>query len=534
MLDLITAGYLHSLRTYSELIFTAVLASSSLNTVLRKPTHGKGIVSTSINIIGPERIADDVGNTLADASAYLQHPFFLHARIKYINPQYFYSENEKKDLRHLIGPPMASPRFLRLSEGVESLLESLDDLSRLAPSPDRPFVSAAIGEGLILTTLKRFGLPVAVKHQEDGVKFILNREDPAFCDSVTSDLKALISCRSSFHHPELFLGGIVADVMGLGKTLTMLSAVVYSKDAAMEFVKANSYQAKPQLTRATLIVVTSLLSLPQQYHRINCNDMSCCRHLKPGTLRVALFHGDTRAKTTEALIDYDIVLTTYRTLAFDWKGHRILQKIGWFRVVLDEAHWIRNQSSEQFKAAEGLQAERRWCLTGTPIQNSLDDLRSLLRFLQFQPFAKQAFFEEHIVEPLRSDSHDSFRNLKLLLRTICLRRNADYLHLPPKETKEVFITLTPEEREVYDRILKGCQAEFDRIVSTKSETKKYNVLFTTIMMLRRLCNHGTLQVAPPSWLFCEVCGGEDENIVTLLGSLETSPECSRCLVRQEC
>jgi len=56
----------------------------------------------------------------------------------------------------------------------------------------------------------------------------------------------------------------------------------------------------------------------------------------PGTLKIAHFHGDNRAKTTEELQDYDVVLTTYRTLASDWKGRQVLQELEWFRVVLDE------------------------------------------------------------------------------------------------------------------------------------------------------------------------------------------------------
>lgn len=106
---------------------------------------------------------------------------------------------------------------------------------------------------------------------------------------------------------------------------------------------------------------------------------------------------------------------------------------------------------------------------------------------------------------------------------------------------------------MYDGILADCQAEFDKMVSTKSEIKRYNVLFTTIMKLRRLCNHGTLQAATPSCptpsgkrrrfekqqistdreLFCEFCSGEDEDTAALLGSLDVCPRCSRCLDGQE-
>jgi SWI/SNF-related matrix-associated actin-dependent regulator of chromatin subfamily A3 len=163
MLDLVTTEYLHSLGTFSELSFTAVLASSSLHDILRKPTRKEKVVDTSVNIIGPERIADDVGGTLADASAYLQHPFFLQTGIQYINPQYFYPGDEKTDLRHFVGPPTTDSRSTHVSEGVECILNALDDPSYpTVPAQDQA-VSAVAGEGLILTSLKRFGLSAAVQ-----------------------------------------------------------------------------------------------------------------------------------------------------------------------------------------------------------------------------------------------------------------------------------------------------------------------------------------------------------------------------------
>jgi len=163
MLDLVTTRHLHSLRKYPGLLFTAILSSSSLNAILRKPNRKEMIVDISVNIIGPERIADDVGDTLAADSAYLQHPFFLPPRISYINPQYFYLRNENRDLRHLIGPPMIDSKSTRVSLGVENLLESLDDLSQIEVPLESHAASTTVGERLLLTPLKRFGLPVAVK-----------------------------------------------------------------------------------------------------------------------------------------------------------------------------------------------------------------------------------------------------------------------------------------------------------------------------------------------------------------------------------
>ena len=163
MLDLVTTRYLHSMGAFSGLLFTAVLASSSLNSILRKPSGKENIVDISVNIIGPEGVADDVGDTLADARAYLQHPFFLQTGVRYMNPQYFYLENVKTDLRHLIGPPITDSRSTRVSEGIKNLLDSLDNPSRFAVSPGRQDLLATVREGLILTPLKRFALPIAVQ-----------------------------------------------------------------------------------------------------------------------------------------------------------------------------------------------------------------------------------------------------------------------------------------------------------------------------------------------------------------------------------
>lgn len=192
-------------------------------------------------------------------------------------------------------------------------------------------------------------------------------------------------------------------------------------------------------------------------------------------------------------------------------------------------------------------------MTGTPIQNSLEDLRSLLEFLHFDPFSEAKFFDEHIVAPLRSQTDDSFRNLKVLLRTFCLRRGTDYLQLPPWRTDPVSVALSSGETQAYQLILDNCVAEFDRITSGKSDSKKkYSVLFTTIMKLRRLCNHGTIALPAdacrsltPSGKrrklkkasstgiedsFCEFCSSSEEDASVSLTGLDTCPECYRCLV----
>lgn len=223
----------------------------------------------------------------------------------------------------------------------------------------------------------------------------------------------------------------------------------------------------------------------------------------------------------------------------------------WWIEVLTAflAHWIRNSSTKQFKAVRDLEARRRWCVTGTPIQNSLDDLLSLLKFLHLQPFCQQAVFERDILSPMRAGNPNAFRNLKLLLHSICLRRNSQLLDLEPVKLETVTVALSIEERECYQTIQLHCQREFDKITSQQSQLKRYTVLFSTIRQLQRLCSNGQQQApsatAAPGRkgtpkgkkgtktsfeMECDCCGNEDA--VSLLDGLSVCPECSRPLVTE--
>lgn len=206
---------------------------------------------------------------------------------------------------------------------------------------------------------------------------------------------------------------------------------------------------------------------------------------------------------------------------------------------LDAAHWIRNKGSTQFKAAVALQSAHRWCLTGTPIQNSLNDLVSLLGFLSFEPFSSPIIFQRHILEPLTRDPQTGASNLRELLRTICLRRDERLLKLPEPTFKQVDVTLQEEERVLYNRIMADCAREIDDAVSSQVKVKKYSILFTAMSKLRRLCNNGTLPTLPTTDATtesdlgserCEFCSGTDEDTLELVMQDDICPECGSQLL----
>ncbi|KAI8663644.1 hypothetical protein NCS57_00965900 [Fusarium keratoplasticum] len=276
------------------------------------------------------------------------------------------------------------------------------------------------------------------------------------------------------------------------------------------------------------------------------------RRFRPQTLRTAIFHGNRRAKEGQLLLESDVVLTTYHTLENDSSRAKILQSIKWTRVILDEAHQIRNPSTKFFKAAEALESDSRWCLTGTPIQNSLDDLRSLLKFLRFEPFCQPRVLEEHIVKPMRKDpelgSHTG-RNLRILLKTCCLRRTQTLLDLPSVTTREVLVKPTVAEKARFAQILEQCRAEFDLMASQDTCRKTPNVLFSAVVKLRQVCNHGITQMneastrgmdrltvtrmpkknsrSPSADPTCDFCCAQDEEDDILLGALDCCPLCGR-------
>src|SRR2546421_9845692 len=155
------------------------------------------------------------------------------------------------------------------------------------------------------------------------------------------------------------------------------------------------------------------------------------------------------------------------------------------------AHWIRHQATKQFRAVKALHAERRWCLTGTPIQNGLEDIGSLIKFIRVTPFDSSTNFQRYIIEPLLAEIPDCGQNLRLLLGSICLRRTKRHLKISDPILDTVKLRLSAEEQALYSEILEKSRKTMDESVSSKSMIKRYNGMFAAIARLRMLCNHGT-------------------------------------------
>ena len=159
VVDLNTMAYLQSLQQFPQLSFTAIVSSSWLSSLSRKSARQKPVLDMTVNILGPPELADEVGEAVAKASGYLQHPVFLDPGIPYVNPHYFYSKDEDLDLRHFIGQQQETLGITHIVEGIEDALASLDAAFTPQGSQMDEEAPTLIQQHLKGTTLKRFVFP---------------------------------------------------------------------------------------------------------------------------------------------------------------------------------------------------------------------------------------------------------------------------------------------------------------------------------------------------------------------------------------
>ena len=216
-----------------------------------------------------------------------------------------------------------------------------------------------------------------------------------------------------------------------------------------------------------------------------------------------MYHGSTRKRLPAGFASADIVLTTYDTLRAEWAKNGALFSKPWHRLVLDEAHHIRTRSSQTFKAVCAVSAHFRWCITGTPIQNSLDDYGSLLAFLGVPPFTAKSAFDYWITSPVEKKMQGSFERLRALIRATCLRRTKTLitteLDLPKRVESTEIVDLHHSDRELYKFFKNQTSMIASGMLSVtardKENSKAKNIL-SLLNVLRLICNHG-MQLLPP-------------------------------------
>ncbi|KJE89877.1 hypothetical protein CAOG_009407 [Capsaspora owczarzaki ATCC 30864] len=351
-------------------------------------------------------------------------------------------------------------------------------------------------------------------------------------------------------------GGILADEMGMGKTIQIISMLLAS----------DKHPGHPTL------IITPTVAMLQWLSELT-------KHTAPGTLAVHVHHKKTGRVTDAAdLARFDVVLTTYALLEGDFRRSTygsvrkagkviepsVLQNVEWHRVVLDEAHCIKDRSCSTSRAAFALKSTVRWSLTGTPLQNRVGELYSLIRFMRLDPFSYYfctqcsckslnwsfagqrsctdcghrpmdhfCWWNSEVLKPIQryggfGPGRVAFEQLGRLMNLCMLRRTklerAADLGLPPRIVVTRRDMFNEEEEDFYQSLYKESKTRFQTYVDAGTVLSNYAHVFELLTKMRQAANHPylvKLNMAPSATtaadsmqvLVCGICHEEAEDAI---------------------
>eukprot|EP00210_Caulerpa_lentillifera_P000203 g198.t1 len=331
-------------------------------------------------------------------------------------------------------------------------------------------------------------------------------------------------------------GGILADDQGLGKLITMIALILTHKpthsmldfgfDDGKEMSKHRQWMQRlvenapnwKQNTGGTLVICPAVV-LSQWESEINEKVTSNCG------ISVLRYHGKSKIKNVNEIAQYSIVLTTYATLTkeigkFQLDGdtsttESLLESSdlpqeesgdapGLISEKSDEAQCIKNPRSYGSKAVAALSGDNRWCLSGTPIMNSVYDLFPLFRFLKYSPYHDFSNFKSLIAKPIAKSGARGFDRLRTILKGVLLRRTKNskidghpIVQLPDKELNLIKTNLSEKEFEFYEKIQSEIKSELTTLAA-KPRSEYYISSLMLILKLRQASSHPwLLKKSPP-------------------------------------
>jgi len=256
---------------------------------------------------------------------------------------------------------------------------------------------------------------------------------------------------------EMSAGGILADDMGLGKTVQTIALLLWLKS------KHKDEKISHLVIAPTSVVPNWLLEIEK---------------FAP-SLKAMVWHGPDRHQLTEQLSEFDVVITSYALMRRD---EEILQKHGFYYVILDEAQHIKNPLSATARAVKKLRSDRRLALTGTPIENRLSEIWSIFDFVSPGLLGDLARFEEKFARPIDRGDQDAAKKLRAAIHRFVLRRTKTEVakDLPPKIEQDIIVPFADEQSKLYKQILRQVRE------SVLSEVEKQGVAKSQIQILAAL------------------------------------------------
>lgn len=499
-IDVRTALGLSSILTAKTPKFRA---QARLTPRKRKPDEIPGCpcseyFNITINLYGPKSSATAIGKFLGQKQLYLRTPYMVDAGCEVYNPHQPKTETVVRTAMSGRSGGLSNSYASRTAEeirndvrGMFDSLQKSENLPEMEPSP------------LITTEL--------LTHQKQGLHFMVNKEkDRVFGENEEENSSLwrekyrpngqkiyyeVITGKEERQKPPEVLGGILADMMGLGKTLLCLALILSTSDQSVAWAKnvpLGEDASILQRSKTTLLI--SPLSTVA-----NWEEQIATHIAREADFSYYVYHGSSRCQDPNELSQYNLIITTYSIVSSELyrrgrkNGKSPLLETNFFRIILDEAHQIREQSTRQSQAVCDLSAQRRWAVTGTPVQNRLDDLGALIKFLRIQPYNERGGFAQFIMGPFKNADPDILPKLRLLVDTITLRRLKDRIDLPARHIVVSRLPFSEEEHELYHFFAKDSDNRMKVIASGQRKSlggRSYVHILQAIMRLRLICAHG--------------------------------------------
>ncbi|OAL43119.1 hypothetical protein IQ07DRAFT_593302 [Pyrenochaeta sp. DS3sAY3a] len=490
---------LTTLANDGEIILQLALSKSPIAAEVMKKSFREATWFLGIIVYGPKRVLEEVGDFMNKCDCFLEDPVNCDRNVPYLNPQLLSSIYEDPPMTFDL-PQLQQPNvqdFSRASTDILAGFETIDSIEEAANPTS------------LRTTLK--------PHQRQALGFFLRRErglhpsEDGFgiwsrqCSEKSTSFTNIITNENRSGPDVLWRGGLIADEMGLGKTLSMIALIASDKDINPETSPAISEESGTRSLNSTLVIVPlSLLAVWETELQ---------SHVHGGKMTWQYHHRESKFRLRSGTPPPDIVFTTYQTVEREQRKKTMMSdslcSFKWKRIILDEAHIIRNHNTATARAISALRATSRWAMSGTPIQNNLTDFLGLFKFLHFEPYDDPRVFDEDISALWRSRPiEEAIATFKKLLSCVMIRRTKAILDLPSREDKIIKLPFSASEQEYYRRVEQPVVDMLDRMTEGHGNHVPWMTAIQQINKLRLICNMGCF--VPSSQPEAILIGGNDE------------------------
>ncbi|HOB77377.1 MAG TPA: DEAD/DEAH box helicase [Bacteroidales bacterium] len=279
-------------------------------------------------------------------------------------------------------------------------------------------------------------------------------------------------------------GGILSDDMGLGKTIQVLAFLAYKKDEIQKLIPQSTQKfEKNTLFKEKKLSVLIVMPLSLIYNWIN--EIKTTAPI----LSYFVYYGTNRKINQNIISKYDLILTTYGTVR---KDYEILSQFNFDYIFLDESQAIKNPSSKIFRVITKLNANRKFVLTGTPIENTIVDLWSQMSFVNPGLLGDLNSFRKKFMIPIEKDSHKATeKSLQQIISPFILRRTKDMVakELPPLTERTYYCSMTEDQYSYYEEKKSEIRNYLMDLKQKVGFDKAYLSILSGITRLRLIANH---------------------------------------------